>query len=205
MTTPSKKYIYSADQQARWLCKSPAYRSWDAMKQRVTNPHDKKYPSYGGRGIDMDPRWKKFVAFLTDMGQPPTGTTLGRIENNQGYWPSNCRWETLLQQANNTRRNHLISARGKTQTLAQWAREVGISANVLKSRITASGWDSERTVSTPVRAHRPPHVMLRCGNCAHLFDWRVTVCYLIIYGPPSGCSPSCRRKLSLSSEEHHAE
>lgn len=90
--------------------RSPTYRSWDKMIQRCTNPNDAHYSYYGGRGITVCERWRKFENFLADMGERPIGPgrgfTLDRYPNKNGnYEPDNCRWATWTEQMNNTRRN----------------------------------------------------------------------------------------------------
>jgi hypothetical protein len=118
---------------------SPTFKSWDSMKQRCFNPKDKDYANYGGRGIDVDPRWLRFEAFFADMGKKPSGKTLGRKDNDRGYWPWNCEWQTCVEQNNNRRSSRTLTVGDDTLTLAQWARRVGTSRQAIRYRLEA-GW-----------------------------------------------------------------
>ena len=81
-----------------------AYNSWAGCIKRCSNPKDQKYPLYGARGIKVCERWLKFENFLLDMGEPPVGYSIDRIDNNKGYELINCRWATASQQRINQRR-----------------------------------------------------------------------------------------------------
>jgi hypothetical protein len=84
--------------------KSRAYNSWSAMLQRCTNPYVRSYKYYGDRGITVCERWREsFEAFFADMGEPPEGHTLDRIDNEGNYQPDNCRWATRFVQNTNQR------------------------------------------------------------------------------------------------------
>jgi hypothetical protein len=84
--------------------RTPVYGSWFNMKQRCLNHNNPAYKNYGGRGITVCERWMKFKNFLEDMGERPEGKTLDRIDNDGNYEPSNCKWSTPKEQANNTKK-----------------------------------------------------------------------------------------------------
>ncbi len=131
---------------------TPEHKSWSAMIQRCTNPNEKRYKDYGGRGIKVCQSWRLFENFIRDMGRRPTGTTLDRKDNNGDYCPNNCRWATDEEQANNARSNVLITCAGKTQTLSKWAREVGIDVRAISQRRNLLGWTDYAAIFTPLRA-----------------------------------------------------
>lgn len=79
------------------------YNCWKGMIDRCTNPRDKRYADYGGRGISVCTRWRVFANFLADMGPRPAGHSIDRIDNDGNYEPGNCRWATAKQQRGNRR------------------------------------------------------------------------------------------------------
>ena len=133
--------------------RTPAHSIWNGMLGRCLNPNSPAYKDYGGRGITVDPRWLQFENFFADMGQPPSGATLDRIDNNKGYAPDNCRWATKKEQANNRRSCRLITVNGLTMTVKQWAELQGLNCQTIGSRLR-SGWDPVETVLTPSKPNQ---------------------------------------------------
>lgn len=131
--------------------RSKLYSLWKAMRQRCSNPNDSAFQNYGGRGIKVCERWESFPRFAADMGERPSGTTLERIDNDGPYAPQNCRWATWFEQHDNKRDTRRVTAFGRSQSLAAWAREFGIKERTLYNRINRSGCSIETALSLPLR------------------------------------------------------
>jgi hypothetical protein len=125
------------------------YIAWKSMRRRCRSD-----PDWRDRGISICERWEDFRAFLSDMGDRPSDShSIGRIDNDGDYSPDNCRWETHVQQANNTRRNRRLTYRGVVLTIAEWGRRLGVSSKVLNTRLF-QGWTVEQTLSIPIGGRR---------------------------------------------------
>lgn len=122
------------------LIRNPTYASWAAMIQRTTNPKNKAFKDYGGRGIGVCDRWRDYQNFLTDMGEKPMGLELERRNNNLGYEPINCYWATHKEQMRNRRSNHMLTIGDRTQCLADWEAETGIPDSTIQWRLK-QGYD----------------------------------------------------------------
>lgn len=136
------------------------YRIWRGMKDRCTNPNNPYYKNYGGRGITVCKEWKdNFQAFYdwAIANGYADDLTIDRIENNGNYEPSNCRWVDRFEQMSNTRSNRNIEYKGKTQTLAQWARELNFPYYILDGRINNYGWSVEKAFETPIQKRGGNH------------------------------------------------
>lgn len=129
------------------------YRIWQGMRERCTNPADKDYPNYGGRGIGVCAPWlESFQNFWNDMRHGyEDNLTLGRVRNSGPYSPENCRWETGRQQSNNKRNNVIVETPMGQMTLTQAARAYGLAVGTLHARIYRYKWDVQTALSTASR------------------------------------------------------
>lgn len=115
------------------------------MIQRCTNPNSTYFPRYGGRGITVCHEWRtrnNFKEWALSHGYR-NDLTIDRIDNDKGYSPDNCRWVTPSQNCCNRSTTHFVTAFGKRQSLMEWSRELNISYNTLKKRVTDHHEDGE--------------------------------------------------------------
>lgn len=129
---------------------APTYNSWRNMLARCQDPKNDQYEDYHGRGITVCDRWQEFANFFEDMGERPEGKTIDRIENDKGYFKENCRWADDFQQGRNKRNNRLITYKGETKCMTEWAELLGFKLTMLRHRLD-KGWDVERAFTTPIR------------------------------------------------------
>ena len=124
---------------------TPEYKVWDGMRERCRNPKNRKYPIYGGRGIQVCDRWiSSFQNFIMDMGnRPGPKHSLERRDGNGNYEPSNCVWATATEQNNNRSSNRHLFVDGKKLTVAQASKLTGISHATILGRLDSGKSDAE--------------------------------------------------------------
>lgn len=146
------------------------YYVWNSMRQRCSaNAVGKGRKNYYDRGIRVCERWSKFSAFFEDMGLPPKGASIDRIDNDKGYSPENCRWLDKRSQNNNKTTSHFLEKDGVTKTVTEWSEQLGIKANTIIYRIRR-GWSPARALdanaehTTTLRARERDRSCLVCGG-----------------------------------------
>ena len=112
------------------------YRSWTMMVHRCTNEKMDCWERYGGRGIAVCERWKKFENFVEDMGlRPSPDHTIDRIDNNGNYELDNCRWATDEEQRRNKRSTVWVQCGEKRLPLVDACRLMGINYSTAQGRV----------------------------------------------------------------------
>ncbi len=136
------------------MANTRVYSVWASMKSRCENTNDPAYFNYGGRGITISERWKKFPAFFSDMGHPPCGLSIERKDNNKGYSAENCEWATRTTQNRNRRGLFLVTIGGETKPFSAWVDHYGVvSYSAARQRVTL-GWTPEDAAKTPRVSNR---------------------------------------------------
>lgn len=131
------------------MSKTKLYTKWVSIKDRCFNPKNKAYQNYGGRGIRVCKEWaesfENFYEWAINSGYSEE-LTIDRIDVNGDYEPNNCRWADVKTQSNNTRRNHYLTYKGETKSLAEWAEIKKINYSTLRARINTYHWSVEKAL-----------------------------------------------------------
>jgi hypothetical protein len=130
------------------MSRTPEHGAWLDMRRRCEDANRAQFKDYGDRGISVCKRWQVFENFYADMGSRPSPRhSVGRINNNKGYSPSNCRWETPEQQSLNRRSNLLVTAYGRTGPLSTFIDNPE-DYKLVHKRL-ARGWPVELALKLP--------------------------------------------------------
>jgi hypothetical protein len=119
------------------------YTTWASMLMRCNNPNHQFYHQYGGRGIAVCDRWRKFEKFYEDMGDKPIDHSIERINVDGNYEPGNCRWANADDQANNRTSTIIVNVNGEVMPLSTACRIAGIPYKTVLNR-KKMGWTESR-------------------------------------------------------------
>lgn len=112
-------------------------RKYLTMIQRCHNPKSTGYIKYGAKGTSVCDEWlndyEKFKEWALSTGYK-IGMTIDRINNSEGYSPDNCRWATVVEQANNKTTNINITYKNRTMTLKQWCQKLNLKYKTVFAR-----------------------------------------------------------------------
>lgn len=126
--------------------KTPEYYIWRSIIERCENKNNKSYKFYGAKGITICDEWRRnFSTFINDMGPKPNGFSIERLDCKSGYSKENCIWADKYQQANNRSSNRLFTFDGKTQTIAQWAKQLNLKSGTIYMRLYRN-WDVKKAL-----------------------------------------------------------
>ena len=128
---------------------------WRGMLRRCSNVKDKSYKYYGGKGVTVCDEWKEsYGAFKTwaESNGYKDGLTLDRLDVRGDYCPANCRWVTMVEQANNRSNNRYVTYKGKRMTLSELSRMSGINYAKLSARLK-KGQSVEEALENVDRRH----------------------------------------------------
>lgn len=135
--------------------KTRLHNVWSHMKRRCNNVKNPSYHRYGGRGIKVCKEWHRFKPFMEwalNNGYSDK-LQIDRIDNNDGYYPENCRFVTARKNSQNRRSNRNITYKGKTFCINEASRRYGIKRQTLAQRLD-NGWSVEKAIETPVMSAR---------------------------------------------------
>ncbi len=135
------------------------YTCWRQMCSRARGTCGKQFysthPHYKG-GLPCCKAWlNSFIAFMKwslSHGYA-ANLTIDRIDNSKGYFPSNCRWATPRQQAENTCQVKPLRIDGKVYpSIHEAARRLGVPRITLQRRIAHGGYATFLTVAEARKA-----------------------------------------------------
>lgn len=131
------------------------YSILHGMMRRCNNENDARYKDYGGRGIKICDEWDNlkdgfdnFCDWSYSNGYED-GLTIERIDVNGDYCPANCKWITIKEQAQNTRKTKWVDYKGERIQLKKLCDRLGVTYDTVHNRIYTLGWNIEKAVETP--------------------------------------------------------
>ncbi len=150
------RQLMKAKSTTHGLSKHPLHSIWQNIHSRCYNENVPAYKDYGGRGIVMCDEWrddfKKFYDWCIGSGWR-RGLEIDKdiIAKEAGidpllYSPLTCLLVTAKKNCRNRRDNTLITVKGETAAIAEFAERYGVKAYNISQRIIRLGWTAEEAV-----------------------------------------------------------
>lgn len=134
--------------------KTSTRNSYRAMMSRCYRSGDKAFKRYGGASMPVTvcARWRKsFVNFLSDMGERPPNTSLGRKHTTRIYSKRNCAWQTRLEQAADMTRTRWVTIDGSKLTLTQACERLSIKYSTVNAYINRYKMSPQRALNHVIK------------------------------------------------------
>lgn len=153
------KKVCSKNFKTHGFSRTRIYTTWRNLVDRCMNKNSSGFKKYGAKGITVCKSWLKFENFKDDMYESyldhcekfgEKNTTIDRINNKKNYNKQNCKWSTWKEQECNRTNNIIITYKGKTQNLSNWADELKFPYKILWERIKKYKWTVERAFNYPI-------------------------------------------------------
>lgn len=152
----------------------PLYNIWHSMVSRCTKEYASKYEYYGQSGVTVCNEWKiDFKAFYDwamsngwergkQIDKDIIPSKLGITE--RVYSPEMCCIVTNKENCNKRSTNNVITYKGESKTISQWADSVGVDQKLMRYRIL--NWGIEKALNTPVlkKGIKKPVLCISNGN-----------------------------------------
>ena len=136
------------------------YNIWCDMKSRCSNPNERAYKWYGGKGISVCDEWKsdfaQFKNWALNNGYNDS-LTIDRVDSNKNYCPDNCRWITYKKNVERAKRRYSGVAKNvqtneiyRFKSLSEFARKYDLNAHSVQQAAKKRGvfGDWEFTLDT---------------------------------------------------------
>lgn len=147
-TTKSCGCLFLESSRTHGLTNHPLYMTWINLRRRCNDENHEAYHNYGGRGIFVCSEWnnsfESFFEWAIMNGYTP-GLSLDRINNNDGYYPGNCRFVTYSTQNQNrqtTKLNHeaVADIRSSSLTSRELAEKYNVTVGHINNVRSGKGW-----------------------------------------------------------------
>jgi hypothetical protein len=145
--------------QKHGLSHTRLHRIWHSMYCRCYYSSTNQYKNYGGKGIKVCEEWKHIDGFINFYNWAINNgysekLTLDRIDNEKDYCPENCRWVDRYVQNNNQKSNCLVTYKGETHSIGEWARILNMNRETLDTRLKCPTWSLDDAFTIPVGKYK---------------------------------------------------